>query len=92
MKLSEIEPYRNIMVTYKKEVSSGPYGDTKTQMEVTKRGFYCSLFSSISIPPDWKHFSIGGKNVLLPHGWSGDRLQADQVIAWVYEESESTDE
>lgn len=75
-------PFRDIMVTYEKTISSGPYGDTKTKAVVTKRGFYTDLFDYVAVPPDWQMF--GG--ALLPHGFGGDKVPLDKVISWKYAE------
>lgn len=84
------ENLRNIMVTYKKDIRSGPYGDTITKEVVTRRGFYSKLFDYISVPPDWQHFNMNGHVVLLPHDWGGDRLKIEEVIDWKYCEDELT--
>ena len=74
------EPDRDIMVTYKKAIRFGAYGDQSRLETVTKRGFYSKLFDNISIPPEWRKF----KGVLLPHGWGGDHITIDKVIKWEY--------
>jgi len=74
------ENYKNVMITYKKEISSGHYGIVKSMTEVTKRGFYSPLFKHYAVPPDWRMFNGN----LLPHGWGGDKLQPKQVITWTY--------
>ena len=68
----------SVMVTYKKSFSTGPYGDTKELREVTKMGFYSELFQNFAIPPEWRMFN----GILLPHGWGGDYLAADEIIKW----------
>lgn len=74
------EPFTNVMITYKKPFFSGPYGTKVEVLEVTRRGFYSSLFENFAIPPDWRHFN--GK--LLPHGFGGDHISKDEVIKWEY--------
>lgn len=82
------EPYRNIMVTYKKEIGYGPYRERKVLETVTKRGFYCPGNDyDIAVPPGWRNFTFaGGVVTLLSHGFGGDRLKMKQVIKWKYEE------
>ena len=79
-KLEYPEDMRNVMITYMKTSSSGPYGLTKTKYRVTKRGFYSKLFGNFQVPPAWQYFN----GVLLPHGWGGDKLTLDEVIDWKY--------
>lgn len=74
------EDLRDIMITYKKNVYSGVYGDTITKEIVTKRGFYSKLFNNFSIPPRWSYFN----GVLLPDGWGGDHISINEVIKWEY--------
>lgn len=87
------ETYKNVMVTFKKEFRSGPYGDTKEIREVTMRGFYTDTDGyynaygdwietpngKFSIPNEWAMFN----GVLLPHGLGGIRVLPEDVIKWV---------
>lgn len=81
------KPYECLMITYNCIVSSGPYGDTKTKTVITKRGFYCSVFETFSIPPEYRIF--GG--VMLPHGWGGHHLKPNQIIDWKYYDERGKD-
>lgn len=71
-------PFTDVMITYKKEISSGAYGSIKTKVVVTKRGFYTDLFEHFSIPNDWQKF----KGILLPHGFGGDKKKPNEIIKW----------
>lgn len=83
MKNSELPPsWENVMITYKKTFRTGPYGDTKEVIEVTKMGFYSDLFGNFAIPPKYASFRMGGENILLPDGWGGDHLTPDKIIKW----------
>jgi len=74
------EDMKDIMVTYIKTITHGPYNMETRKEEVTKRGFYSEAFDHYSIPPDWQMFN----GMLLPHGWGGDRITHDQVLNWTY--------
>lgn len=66
------------MFTYKHEFRSGPYGDTRTKGVKTKRGFYCSLFNNVAIPPEYQWFN----GSYLPHEWGGDYPSFEDIIKW----------
>jgi hypothetical protein len=72
------ENLRNVMVTYKKTIYSGPYGLKKETVRVTKRGFWFEYAKQFAVPPGWAHF----KGVLLPSGWGGDHLSKENIIRW----------
>ena len=71
------EPNIDVMITYKKEFKRG---ETTHKEVVTKRGFYSKSFNNFAIPPSYQKFN----GVLLPHGWGGDHISADQIIKWEY--------
>ena len=54
------EPYVDLMITFQNEHGS----------IVTKRGFYCKLFETFSIPPSYQMFN----GALLPHGFGGEHI------------------
>lgn len=67
------EEFADVMVAY-----------MKNGQKVCKHGFYSKLFKNFAIPPEWRHFEIGGEQVLLPHGWGGDHVKPENVISWEY--------
>lgn len=70
----------DIMVTYKKTITYGPYNMKSHKDIVTKRGFYSGLFGKFSIPPEYREFN----GYLLPHGFGGDHISPERVIKWEY--------
>ena len=81
----------NIMITYKIEndvyTKRGWYNDPKVGFS----GYYNALGQWINppngyftIPPSWQFFTIGKKEILLPHGWGGDRVLPENIINWEY--------
>lgn len=74
------EPFKNVMVTYNKTITFGPYHDQVKKQVVTKMGFYSDLFNNFAVPPEWRKFN----GVLLPHGFGGDHIPIDKIIKWKY--------
>lgn len=68
------EPYKDLMITFR-----DIHGN-----KITKRGFYCTLFSNFSIPPEYRNVQMGGDTVLLPHGFGGYHLNENEIIEWKY--------
>lgn len=69
----------DILVTYKKTIRFGPYGDSERKEVVTERGFVSTITNStVSIPPSWQYFN----GLYLPHGFGGVSLPFNKIISW----------
>lgn len=93
--------YENVMITYKTTISSGPYGDTKTQEVVTRRAFYSKsdgYYDSrdnwvetpdgyFSVPQYWRNWTFSdGTVALLPHTfYHYGRIPPKNIIKWELE-------
>ena len=74
MTIKNLPPaYHDVIFTFKTS-----YGIKK------KRGFYCSILGTVSIPPDYQYFN----GSFLPHGFGGyhfkvnDLIENDKIISW----------
>lgn len=61
------EEYETVNVTYKKDGN-----------EITKKGFWNSLFDNFKMPNEWRDFN----GSLLPHGFGADTRKKEEIIRW----------